>query len=265
MDPETDSLPLHGFTLRRTAIPGIEALDDAKLEELNGLLPWKAYVVDSVGRRFGNQASSTKRNRPGLVPDHRIALLNERVPLAGKSVLEIGCFEGIHTAALARYGAEVWACDARIVNVAKSAVRCAFFQVNARFFVWDAENPLPESQARDWDVLHHIGVLYHLLDPVGHLQHIAPRIRRAILMDTHIADPDGALASDSRNGFGYRYQEKRERGYVNVFSGTMPMARWLHPGDLTALLESLGFANVERIELRHERNGLRVFLIAMRG
>ena len=264
MDGEKPALPLHGFTSHKISIPVVESLDDSKLEELNRLLPWNAYVVDSLGRRFGNRASNTKRNMPSPIPDPRIKLLNGKLPLANKSVLEIGCFEGIHTTALAQYGAEVWACDARIVNIAKSAVRCAFFQVNAKFFVWDAERPLPQSQVRDWDVLHHIGVLYHLLDPVSHIQHIAPRIRQAIVLDTHVAEPDKTTLTDSKGGFGYRYQERREGGYECVFAGTMPTARWLHLDDLTALLKVLGFVYVDRIELRQERNGPRVFLIATR-
>ena len=226
MNELAGKLPLHGFD-RRTSIPVIENMTDAKLEEINEMLPWSAYVVDSQGRRFGNQASDAKRNNPSPVPDPRIALLNERIPLAGKSVLEVGCFEGIHTVALAQYGAEVWGCDARIVNVVKSSVRCAFFQELAKFFVWDVEEPLPGNQARDWDVLHHIGVLYHLLNPVGHLQEIAPRIRKAILLDTHVSQPEMATLTSESGGFSYRYRERREIGYDCVFAGTMPTARWL--------------------------------------
>ncbi len=265
MNDQKGKLPLHGFTGDRTVVPGISYLSDAKLEEINELLPWSAFVSDSKGRRFGNQASDNKRNRPSPVPDRRITLLNDKIPLAGRSVLEIGCFEGIHTVALAQYGAEVWGCDARIVNIAKSAVRCAFFQVNAKFFVWDIEESLPESQARDWDILHHIGVLYHLLDPVGHLQHIAPRIRQCILLDTHVAAAENAILSDMQNGFNYRYQMHNESGYDCVFAGTKPTARWLHLDDLKSLLTSLGFAEIEQIELRDERNGPRVFLLAYRS
>jgi 2-polyprenyl-3-methyl-5-hydroxy-6-metoxy-1,4-benzoquinol methylase len=263
MNDSADKLPLHGFD-RKTRIPVIEHMSDSKLEEVNNMLPWNAFVVDSHGRRFGNQASTSKRNKPSPVPDPRITMLNETIPLSGKSVLEVGCFEGIHTAALAQYGANVWGCDARIVNIAKSAVRCAFFQVHATFFVWDVEEPLPEDQAREWDILHHIGVLYHLLDPVGHLQEIAPRIRQAILLDTHVAEEGKATATDERAGFTYHYQERREVGYDCVFAGTMPTARWLRPDDLTALLKQLGFAKVDQIELREERNGPRVLILAER-
>lgn len=264
MTENPGQLPLHGFTIRRTRIPGIESLSDERLEELNAVLPWHAFVVDSNGRRFGNQASAMKRNKPGSLPDPRIQMLNGYVPLAGKSVLEIGCFEGIHTTALAQFGADVWGCDARIVNIAKSAVRCAFFQVQARFFVWDAEEPLPADQQRNWDVLHHVGVLYHLLNPVGHLQDIAPRIGSAIMLDTHVAEEGMALQDGETGGFGYRYQERREGGYECVFSGTKPVARWLHLDDLTALLRQQGFGRIRELALRAERNGPRVHIIAQR-
>lgn len=263
MSEEEQPLPLHGYG-RRNRIPVIEHMSDSKLEEVNNMLPWSAFVVDSQGRRFGNQAWGTKRTKPNPIPDPRITLLNERIPLDGKSVLEIGCFEGIHTVALAQYGADVWGCDARIVNIAKSAVRCAFFQALARFFVWDVEEPLPEDQARDWDILHHVGVLYHLEDPVGHLQNIAPRISHAIMLDTHVAEDEMATATAEAGGFSYRYQERREVGYDCVFAGTMPTARWLHLDDLKALLTGLGFTKLDQIELRAERNGPRVFLLAER-
>jgi tRNA (mo5U34)-methyltransferase len=264
MSNTDDPLPLHGHG-RRTRIPVIEHMSDSKLEEINTMLPWNAFVADSKGRRFGNQAWGAKRNKPSAIPDPRITMLNARIPLAGMSVLEIGCFEGIHTIALAQYGADVWGCDARIVNIAKSAVRCAFFQVNARFFVWDVEETLPEDQTRSWDILHHIGVLYHLQNPVGHLQHIAPRIGRAILLDTHVAEDGKANRSDEASGFAYRYQERGESGYDCVFAGTMPTARWLHLDDLKQLLAKLGFNHIDQVELREERNGLRVLLLAERG
>ena len=100
---------------------------------------------------------------------------------------------------------------------------------------------------------------------MGHLQHIAPRIRQCILLDTHVAAAEKATLSDTRNGFTYRYQKHNESGYDCVFAGTKPTARWLHLDDLKYLLTSLGFAKLEQIELRDERNGPRVFLLAIRS
>lgn len=259
-----EALPLNGFKPGMTSIPVIETLTDEQLAEVNSLIPWNAFVVDRGGRRFGNQASKTKRNKPNLVPDRRISLLNSKFPLDGKSVLEIGCFEGIHTTALSQYGADVWGCDARVVNIVKSAVRCAMFQAPARFFLWDVEQPIPEGQARNWDIAHHVGVFYHLLDPVGHMRRLAPMIGHAMMLDTHVSEPEKATSSETVDGFTYRYMQHAEGGSDCVFAGTFPVARWMHLDDLVRLLQDCGFPRVEQVELRDERSGPRVLLFASR-
>jgi len=45
----------------------------------------------------------------------------------------------VHTVALARYAHKIKACDSRVVNLAKTAVRCAMFQVAPLLFQWDVE------------------------------------------------------------------------------------------------------------------------------
>ncbi len=169
----------------RVSIPGVEMLPDDELERLNALLPWAAFVLDAKGRRFGAAYSSNKRNVPQAVPDPRIVELDRRLPLAERTVLEIGCFKGIHTAALAVRAGRVLACDSRIENVVKTIVRCAMFGVPAPVvFRWDAEEAPPASVDLRCDVLHHVGVLYHLTDPVGHLASIAPLVGEGITLDT---------------------------------------------------------------------------------
>ena len=61
------------------------------------------------------------------MPDRRIVLMNEQFDLADKHVLEVGCFEGIHTVSLAMLARKVTALDARMENVVKTIVRSAMF------------------------------------------------------------------------------------------------------------------------------------------
>jgi hypothetical protein len=42
-------------------------------------------------------------------------------------------------------------------------------------------------------VLHHVGVLYHLTDPVDHLYRFCDLTRRAVMLDTHVAPASEAL------------------------------------------------------------------------
>ena len=56
-------------------------LSDDQLNLLNVSLPWAAYTVDNLGRRFGNITNSKKRHNAQPILDYRAALLNERFSL----------------------------------------------------------------------------------------------------------------------------------------------------------------------------------------
>jgi tRNA (mo5U34)-methyltransferase len=206
-------------------------------------------------------ARENKRDTEQAIPDKRITRLHEVLNLTGRSVLEVGCFEGIHTLGLCGYGAEVTAIDIRPVNVVKTLVRLSAFGQSARVFVCDVED-----EGVKWphfDVVFHCGVLYHLEDPVRHLKAILPRCS-AIYLDTHIAGPDNsadALDTCGKRYFGYRF---REGGWSDPFSGRAETAFWLQLKDVTKLLDEQGFATQLWSE-RSERNGPRVGLFAHRS
>jgi tRNA (mo5U34)-methyltransferase len=256
--------PLHGYEKSATPIPVVDTLSDAELEELNDLLPWACFVADSHGRRFGKPASGSKRSLPQPMPDRRIVALNERFPLAELTVLEIGCFEGLHTTALAHLAKHVKACDSRIANVVKTAARCAMFQVSPTLFVWDVEKLLPPGIDPSCDILHHVGVLYHLADPVSHLLDVAKYVRRGIMLDTHVATEEQADHSYDVGGRTFRCRDYREASVDQPFAGMYAVARWLTLDDLLGVLQSAGFPNVEVVQRREERNGLRVLVYGER-
>ena len=246
------------------AVPSpVDDLSDADLARLNEMLPWAAYTLDRHGRRFGRAHSPTKRSTPQVIPDPRIEEFDRRYSLRDRSVLEVGCFEGIHTVALARCGARVLAVDSRIENVAKSAVRCAAYGVSARLAIWDVEQPASRELPLDCDLLHHVGVLYHLLDPVAHLARLLPHVARALMLDTHVAAPEAATHSYDSGGASYAYHPFRESGREDPFSGMSDHAKWLPESVLLALLAGAGFT-VDEVERRSERNGPRVLIFARR-
>jgi hypothetical protein len=121
----------------RLSIPQVEILPPAELQRLNEMLPWASFVVDRHGRSFGKAWSSKKRAAAQPIPDRRIVELDRCWQLAGKQVLELGCFEGIHTIGLMQLGARVVAIDSRIENVVKTIVRCAMFGHHPLTFRWD--------------------------------------------------------------------------------------------------------------------------------
>jgi tRNA (mo5U34)-methyltransferase len=256
--------PRHGYTEHRHEIAYVDPLSDEDLSRLNELLPWKAFTVDRHGRRFGAVAWQGKRDRPEPVPDRRTLILDQRFGLADKHVLEFGCFEGIHTVGLMRFTARVTAVDGRIENVAKTILRTALYGYHPRVFVHDVDRVPANYDQLQADVLHHVGVLYHLRDPVRHLLEIGRYVRLGVMLDTHYALEAEAQLIDEVNGREYRYKRFQEQGRADVFSGLGDSSRWLSLDLIIGLLQETGFADVEVIEKRQERNGPRVLLIARR-
>jgi SAM-dependent methyltransferase len=243
----------------------IDSLLDSDIEAINQLLPWAAFTLDRRGRRLGHAHSMSKRAEPQKIPDPRIVELDRRFRLRGQKVLELGCFEGIHSAGLALMGADVLAVDSRIENVAKTAVRCGLMQLPVKVLCWNVESEVPAGAEVDCDVLHHVGVLYHLENPVEHMAALLPKVRRAVMLDTHVAPEGAGLVQYSVGGRQYQVYEYAEGGRQDPFSGMYSKARWLREADLCALLSSLGFSKIDVAERRAERNGPRVLIFAERA
>jgi 2-polyprenyl-3-methyl-5-hydroxy-6-metoxy-1,4-benzoquinol methylase len=242
----------------------VDHLADEDLRRLNELLPWRCFTVDTHGRPLGGTAWRGKRDRPAAIPDPRIERFHERFDLADKHVLEVGCFEGVHTIALCRRAERVTAVDARVENVVKTIVRCSFFGVTPQVFVYDVEEDDDDERLRA-DLCHHVGVLYHLDDPVSHLRRLGTWISRGIMLDTHYARDDDATDEYEVDGERFRFKHYRELGRGDVFSGIRPTSKWLRLEDITAELKRSGFDAVDVVETREERNGPRVLLFAERS
>ncbi len=182
--------------------------------------------------------------------------------LSGKTVLEAGCFEGVHTVGLLGFGAKVVAVDSRIENVVKTIVRCAMFGYCPNVFVCNLDLSSDLATLPETDLIHHVGVLYHLKDPVRHLLALGKVAKEGIMLDTHVAIPDMARSVYEVDGKQYRYQHYKEGGTAEVFSGMYDHAKWLLLSDIEALLRQAGFASVRVAEERQERNGRRILLFA---
>ena len=258
-------LPLHGWPKASIATPLLDALSDAELEELNALLPWNCFTTDGTGRRFGRAARPGKRDTPQPIPDPRIVALDARFGLASARVLEIGCFEGVHTIGLCSRAREVVAVDARVENVVKTVVRAGWYGFQPAAFVCDVDDARAAARLPEAEVVHHVGVLYHLADPVAHLARLAPRARRALMLDTHVARPAEATDALISGGRTYAVRRYREFGRADVFSGMSEHSCWLRLEDLVEILRAHGLTAIETVETREERNGLRVLLYAARG
>lgn len=262
--PDASALPVAGYP------PGapagyVEDLDDRELALLNDILPWQCFTVDSRGRRFGNRRRPGKRETPQPIPDWRVGVADERFGLAGKRVLEVGCFEGVHTIALCRAAASVTAVDAHLANVVKTVVRCNLYGHRPAVYRSDVER-WADGDGLEFDVVFHVGVLYHLRDPVAHIARLGKVCRAGLLLDTMVAREEEATRMMAVGGRELRYRPLAEPlGDYQVLAGMYPESRWLLLADLVTLLGEAGFGPVEVVDERDERNGRRVTLAATKA
>lgn len=256
------TLPLKGYPASQVRSAHLDNLTDEQLTELNNIVRWNCFTVDSHGRRFGNRAKAGKRDTPQALPDDRISLLHNTIGLTDRTVLELGCFEGVHTTGLCQFASEVTAVDVRIENVVKTLLRCGMYGVTPHVFLADVDSIPLDPRLPEVDVCFHCGVLYHLVDPVAHLQELLARVKYGILLDTHYAKDEDAKEVYNVGNRAYPYKRYAEHGMHNVFAGAYDHAKWLTLGTLQEILTQAGFSKFEKLVPREERNGSRVMIIA---
>ena len=242
----------------------IELISDDDLARLNNMLSWKCFTADTKGRRFGNKAWKGKRDTAQLIPDPRILEMDRLFTLKDKTVLEVGCFEGVHTIGLAKLGARVYAVDSRIENVVKTLIRTKLFGYTADISLCNLELSTDMARLPSVNIMHHVGVLYHLKDPVSHLLALGTIVNDGMLLCTHYAMEDMLSDSYMLDGKEYRYFKYLEKGRDDFFSGMYDHSKWLLIEDIKYLLAQSGFTDFRIMADEQQRNGPRVTLFAGR-
>ncbi|MFO0810882.1 MAG: methyltransferase domain-containing protein [Gemmataceae bacterium] len=236
-------------------------LTDGQLADFQTAFDWRTGYALPDGRPLGVPG---KRGDVARGVDPRVQAVVERFAPAGKRILEIGCCEGGHTVQLAAVCGEVVGLDVRPHNVAGALIRSFAHGVrNARFALADVRELGHEFGT--FDIVFHVGVLYHLDDPAGHLARIAA-LAPDLILDTHYANDTLAWPEVTASHAGRHYAAKRYRegGWEDVFSGVQPTSTWLMRDDLLRLIGDVGYRTVEVIDDRNERNGPRLTLVARR-
>jgi hypothetical protein len=237
-------------------------ISDAELEEICGMLPWYAGAYLPDGRLLGRlDARPAKRSSPEPIPDKRIVRLDQELGLRGRTILEVGCFEGIHTLGLRMFCDDVTAIDVRPVNVVKTLARLACHGAWAKVFQQDVET-LSVADGR-FELVFHCGVLYHLLNPAEHLLALG-QVADRVFLDTHIARDEPRIEERRAGEVTYQGAYHAEGGWADPFSGRDPSAFWLTEASLLDLLARAGFEEQNVWEIREERNGPRISLVASR-
>jgi tRNA (mo5U34)-methyltransferase len=150
--------------------------------------------------------------------------------------------------------------------VLKTLARMWAYGMNCHVAQWDLEGAPSPLLPETWDVLHHIGVLYHLSDPIGHLNTVLPRTTQAVILDTHVADSAQAATLEyAVDGATVRYRRKPEPYASSApFAGMRDHAKYLVLEDLIEHLRGHGFSHTKVVSNRLERNGRRVTVWAFR-
>jgi len=230
-----------------------------QLRELQRLLPWNDGSRLPDGRVLGRG-----RKDWGVTPaDWRIQLLIDHLQPAGKRILELGSCEGVHTVQLAARCGEVVGLEARVGNVVCALVRLWASGVrNASILLGDVR-AMNDTIGR-FDIICHIGLLYHLEHPLEHLAFL-PRLAHTLFLDTHYADTtlrfrQAELTWNGRRYPAYVYPERKHR--TDPFSGMAHRSHWFARDVLLSVLRDTGYRGMEILDDRRERNGPRVTLIA---
>lgn len=195
--------------------------------------------------------------------------------------VELGPLEGGHSYMLERAGAShITAIEANRDAYLKCLVTKELFELtHCSFFCGDVIEYLKATDDH-FDICWCAGILYHMIDPVQLLELISHRASRLYIW-THYYDADrlsdgddkskafanGKTVTGQHDGLSYNLHRcnygvaTRLRGF---WGGTQPYSNWLTLHDLLAVLEHLGWVDIQtKVDETHP-HGPAVDLIAVR-
>ncbi len=234
-------------------------LTDRELQDFQTVLDWKTGMRLPDGRALGVPG---KRGKISAGIDFRVQAVAERLRSAGKTVLEVGCCEGIHTVQLAQVCKRVVAAEVRPKNIVGTLVRLFVHgATNVQVLMRDVREL--DGRWGRFDIVFHVGVLYHLPDPVEHLFRVRG-LGGDLLLDTHYGNDDTPFGRTTVHHAGRAYAafQVGEAGWEDQFAGVEPTSLWLHRQALLDVLRDAGYVGVEVVRDRVERNGPRITILA---
>lgn len=140
----------------------------------------------------------------------RLGFISERVALAGRSVLDIGCGGGLLTESLARAGAVAHGIDASSAVIDAAREHAALEHVSVHYDAVTAEAWAEEAPAR-YDVITCMELLEHVPDPASLLAACGRLLK-----------PDGDLFLSTIN--------RTARAFATAIVGAEHLLRWLPRG-----------------------------------
>jgi len=198
---------------------------------------------------------------PGVVSAERLQFQSERVfkhPVAGLSVLDIGCWDGHFSFEAKRRGATrvvgadhfVWS-DAGWGDKGAFDLARSLIDPTVEEQVIALDDMTPESVGR-FDVVLFLGILYHLKNPLGMIERIAALADKMLVIETHM---DERLPAEPPAMVFYPFDELNKD----------PSNWWgPNPAAVIAMLRTCGFTKVEADEPYYSGGGSRCLIHAIR-
>jgi hypothetical protein len=215
--------------------------------------------------------------------DTRVPWAGTAIPggFAGKSILELGPFEGYHTASLEWAGAaSVTSVEASRTAYLKCLVVKELLGLNAKLLYGDV-NAYLASTADRFDIGWASGILYHQVDPIGFLEGIAAHAD-TLFLHSHFFDSEALPGMAGKDRFRpqldelrswhgrdiclHRYEYEHDTSQGTFAGGPNSYANWLELPDIEFILQELGIGTLTYGILdRVNPNGPGFFLIATRA
>jgi hypothetical protein len=243
--------------------------DPPSVQAVIDLIPeWSSKFPDELGVQAGPVP---------LFEDPRVSWALERFGGAeGLSVLELGPLEGGHTYMLEQAGAlGVTAIEANRRAFLKCLITKELTGLKrAQFILADFMQWFDQQQHR-FDLVFCAGVLYHMMQPVTLLEHIARTTDRVYIWTHYVPDDISPthpsmqnLARIENRQVGKRTIPHYIRSYgtagrtARYCGGVYQTAAWLRRADILAELDRLGFGNVAIMDQVDNPHGPAMNLVA---
>ncbi len=170
--------------------------------------------------------------------------------LSGKRVLEPSCGYGFITRNLCEMGADVLSFDVRAGNIDRAQELCYSQGFTPKLIEMDADQIATLGR---FDVIVHFGLLYHLEQPLTHLE-VVLGLTDELWLDTHVCE-DHAAAWVNDNCRGAWWYEG-----ADDYAAKPGQARswWTTRDELRRTMEGLGFTVEQLLDDPNAANGRRV-------
>lgn len=234
--------PFKGYDGELGIASQLDFWTDDDLQKLNKILRWRAFSLDRSGRRFGQKAWKRRRQFPGAIPSPEVVLFNQFCRLNKTRVLDVGCFEGIHSVSLSLMGAKVIAVDGRVENIVKTIVRSGIYgaTIETKKYVFE-QDPI-EQIPSDIDYVFHRSVLPLMEDPIKHLHDLGKLANLGIYLETVVC----STPTETYHSLGKVFSciKMPNRRIDGEFSG---LGRFSRSIDERTILDSLRFSGFTRV------------------